>query len=130
MTRTLCKVLGFVFLIVGLAGFAAPNLLGMHLTPVHNVIHLVSGALALYFGYAGSLDAARAFCWAFGAVYLLLGVLGFVAPSLVAGLLGHTMDADAGTLTPDNVVHLLLGAGFLVAAARGIPAPRTGRTTV
>jgi hypothetical protein len=129
MTRTFCKILGFVLLIVGIAGFAMPNLLGMHLTPVHNVIHLLSAALALYFGYAASLDAARTFCWAFGAVYLLLGVLGFVAPSVVAGLLGHTMDMSAGSLTPDNIVHLLLGALFLVAAVRAVPTPRTRRTT-
>ncbi|HEU5251304.1 MAG TPA: hypothetical protein VFW15_15055 [Thermoanaerobaculia bacterium] len=31
MARTLCKLLGAVLLIVGLVGFAMPNLLGMHL---------------------------------------------------------------------------------------------------
>lgn len=106
MTKLICKVLGFVFLLVGLIGFATPHLLGMHLTPIHNVIHLASGALALYFGFAASDAAAHAFCWAFGIIYLLIGVLGFVAPGVVASLLGHGgMNMTAGALAPDNVVH-------------------------
>ncbi|MGH9855929.1 MAG: DUF4383 domain-containing protein, partial [Blastocatellia bacterium] len=73
MAKTICKVLGTIFLVVGLLGFIAPNLMGMHLSAAHNVIHLVSGAVALYLGYAGTLNAARLFCLGFGAVYLLLG---------------------------------------------------------
>ncbi|HEY7511055.1 MAG TPA: DUF4383 domain-containing protein [Vicinamibacteria bacterium] len=112
MVKTFNKVAGVVLLVVGLAGFAMPNLLGMHLTPVHNIIHLLTAALALYMGFAGSLDAARTFSIAFGAVYLLLGVLGFVAPGVVTAVIGHP-PAPAGELTPDNAVHLLLGAAFL-----------------
>ena len=54
MAKTVCKLLGIVFVIVGVAGFVAPHLLGAHLVPVHNLIHLVSGAIALYFGFAGN----------------------------------------------------------------------------
>ena len=49
MAKTVCKLLGAVFVIVGVAGFIAPTLLGAHLSPVHNLVHLVSGAIALYF---------------------------------------------------------------------------------
>ena len=112
MVKSFNKVAGFVLLLVGVAGFAMPNLLGMHLTPVHNIVHLLTAALALYMGFAGSPDAARTFSIAFGAVYLLLGVLGFVAPGVVTAILGHP-PASAGELTPDNAVHLLLGAAFL-----------------
>jgi hypothetical protein len=98
--------------LVGLAGFAMPHLLGMHLTPIHNVIHLLTAAIALYLGFGASLGAARTFCIAFGAVYLLLGILGFVAPNVVAAILGHP-PVSGGELTPDNVVHLLLGGAFL-----------------
>jgi hypothetical protein len=50
--------------------------------------------------------------------------LGFVAPDLVGGLLGHSMPLDATELAPDNVLHVLLGAVFLfvgvaVPSARG-----------
>ena len=54
MFRTLCRVLGVVFVLAGLTGFADPNLLGLHLTPAHNVIHILSGLVTLYVGFAGS----------------------------------------------------------------------------
>ncbi|HVR70372.1 MAG TPA: hypothetical protein VMT87_05955 [Vicinamibacteria bacterium] len=112
MVKTLNKVIGVVLLVVGLWGLAEPNLLGMHLTPVHNVIHLLTAAVALYMGFVASVSAARTFSIAFGAVYLLLGVLGFVAPGLVTSVIGHP-PVGAGELTPDNVVHVLLGGAFL-----------------
>jgi hypothetical protein len=112
MVKTFNKIVGIVLLIVGLAGFAMPHLLGMHLTARHNIIHLLTAAMALYMGFAASVDAARTFSIAFGAVYLLLGVLGFVAPGVVTAVIGHPM-VSAGELTPDNAVHVLLGAAFL-----------------
>jgi hypothetical protein len=108
-------VLGFALLIVGFVGFAEPGLLGMHLTPVHNGIDILSGLLALYLGFAGSGESVRGFSLIFGAIYASLGVLGFLAPSLVGTLLGHSEPIDAGSLTPDNLVHLVLGAAFLFA---------------
>jgi len=77
MAKTICKILGVVFLLVGVVGFASQHLLGAHLTPAHNVVHIVSGVIALYFGFAGSLSSAKAFCLIFGVVYLALGILGF-----------------------------------------------------
>ena len=116
MTKTICKVLGVVFILIGLAGFAMPTLLGMHLSPAHNIIHLLSGALALYFGFAASPANARTFSLVFGAVYGLLGVLGFLAPQLVATVLqAHEAPGPTGSLTPDNAVHILLGVIFLFA---------------
>lgn len=115
MAKTLCKILGVVLLIVGLAGFAMPNLLGMHLTPIHNIVHLLTAAIALYLGFAGSPEGARTFCAVFGAIYLLLGILGFAAPGVVASIIGHPGPVSSGDLTPDNAVHLLLGIVFLAA---------------
>jgi hypothetical protein len=115
MTRRLCQILGAVLLLVGVIGFAKPDLLGMHLTPVHNVVHIASGALALYFGNVAPQNA-RAFCAIFGTVYLLLGVAGMVAPDLVASLLGHGPVGDARMLMPDNLVHILVGGLFVFAA--------------
>jgi cytochrome c oxidase assembly factor CtaG len=111
MAKTVCKILGVVFLLVGLIGFAAPHLLGAHLTPTHNVVHLVSGALALYFGFAGTLSGAKTFSLVFGVVYLALGILGMALGTgddrmwHVAGLL------DLGTA--DHGIHILLGVIFL-----------------
>jgi len=121
MPRLLFRILGGAFLVAGLAGFLSPTLLGMHLTPVHNVIHILSGALALCVGFLGSRDATRSFTLAFGSVYVLLGILGFVLPSVVATLLGHSGSVNARALAPDNVVHLLIGGLFLLAAFVDLP---------
>jgi hypothetical protein len=112
MAKTIAKILGVVFILVGLAGFAMPNLLGAHLNTAHNLVHLVSGALALYFGFAATLSAARLFCIVFGVVYALLGVCGFLL-----GTGGDRMLAIDDLLmlgTMDHVIHILLGAIFLV----------------
>ena len=121
MARTVSRIMGVVFLLVGVAGFAAPGLLGMHLSTTHNVIHLLSGALALYFGFAASPGAARTFCLAFGAVYLGLGLLGLVAPGVVAEIVQARHVDAAPNMTPDNVVHLLLGVVFLAGGLMRVP---------
>jgi hypothetical protein len=110
MAKTVCKILGVVFLLVGVAGFAAPNLLGAHLNPVHNVVHIVSGVIALYLGFAGSLSAAKTFCLVFGVVYLGLGVIGLAMGT------GPDKMWVVGPLhlgTVDHGIHLLLGVAFL-----------------
>ena len=53
MAKLVCKLLGVVFVLVGVAGFVAPGFLGTHLSLAHNAVHLISGAIALYFGFAG-----------------------------------------------------------------------------
>jgi hypothetical protein len=126
MAKTICKLLGVVFVIVGIAGFVAPNLLGAHLSMAHNLVHIISGLLALYFGFAASLSAARGFALAFGAVYLLLGIVGFImgspGTSTIAGMAmedGRLWKVLPGTLelgTADHAVHILLGIVFLAGA--------------
>jgi len=117
MAKTVCKVLGAVFVIVGIAGFVAPQLLGAHLTLAHNLVHIISGALALYFGFAGTGGAARAFCLIFGIVYLLLGVAGWFMGT------GPEHMFNIGTLLMlgkvDHIIHILLGVVFLAGGALG-----------
>ena len=111
MAKTICKILGVVFLLVGVLGFAMPHLLGAHLTPAHNVVHILSGVVALYFGFAGSLSGAKAFCLVFGVVYLALGVLG-----LALGTGPDRMWIVLNTLEfgkVDHGIHCLLGILFL-----------------
>src|SRR5262245_30454066 len=122
MAKAICKVLGVVFLIIGLLGFASPNLLGMHLSGFHNIIHLISAALALYFGFAASPSAARTFSLIFGAIYLLLGALGFIATGAVIRLLqAHHAPGGLRSLAADNIVNLLLGAVFIIAGLARAP---------
>ena len=128
MAKTICKILGVVFILVGILGFLAPGMMGMHLSLMHNLVHLVSGALALYFGFAGTLSGARLFCIIFGVVYGLLGVAGFLlghgAAHGVAGVPAtHHGAADSSLLavlpgslelaSMDHIVHILLGIIFL-----------------
>jgi hypothetical protein len=110
MAKTVCKILGVVFLLVGVIGFAAPRLLGAHLSPAHNVVHIVSGIIALYFGFAGTLSAAKIFSLVFGVVYLGLGILGM---ALGTGdermwMVGPLIFGQA-----DHGIHILLGVIFL-----------------
>ena len=121
MAQATCKVLGVAFLIAGVVGFVQPHFLGFHLTMIHNVIHLASAAVALYLGFAGTVTAARTFCLTFGAVYALLGILGFVAPGLVATVLGHPGPVTSGDLMPDNLFHVVAGAAFLIAGMKAAP---------
>jgi hypothetical protein len=122
MAKAICKVFGMFFLIIGLLGFIFPNLLGMHLSSIHNIIHLISAALALYFGFAASPRAARTFSLIFGSIYVLIGALGFIAPGFVIELLQarHAPSWLPG-LAADNIVHLLLGAIFIIAGLARAP---------
>jgi hypothetical protein len=53
-------------------------------------------------------------------------VLGFVAPGVVAAVLGHP-PVSAGELTPDNLFHAVAGVVFLVAGLAGPRAMPAGR---
>jgi len=129
MAKTICKLLGVVFLIVGIAGFVAPGLLGTHLSLAHNLVHIVSGAIALYLGFAGSASAARTFCLVFGLVYLLLGAAGFVMGQPGSSEIARMTHADPklwkvlpGKLElgqMDHIIHVLLAAVFLLGGLLG-----------
>jgi hypothetical protein len=116
MAKTVCKIVGIVLLLVGIVGFITGDILGLHLTPIHNIIHLATALVALYFGFAGSTKATHSFLQVFGVVYLLVALLGFIAPKVVVSLLmGHAMDdSQVPNLIMDNIVHLLLGVVFMV----------------
>ena len=123
MAKTIATILGAAFILVGLLGFAAPTVLGMHLSTAHNIIHLLSGAVSLYLGLAGSLSAARMFCFIFGAVYLLLGLVGF----LVGDGTDRMLTLIPNSLmfgTMDHIVHILLGAIYIIG---GLMTRDTGR---
>jgi hypothetical protein len=124
MANKIATILGIGFLLVGILGFLMPGMLGMHLTVAHHIVHLATGAVSLWLGLKGSASAARTFCIAFGAVYLLLGVAGFVFGSSADPSAGVPGPSDARMLkvipgvlelgTMDHIVHALLGAIYLV----------------
>jgi uncharacterized protein DUF4383 len=110
MAKTVCKILGVVFLLVGLIGFIKQDLLGAHMTPAHNAVHIVTGAIALYFGFAGTLSAAKIFSLVFGVVYLALGILGM---ALGTGADRMWMVGPLHFGQADHGIHILLGVIFL-----------------
>jgi hypothetical protein len=118
---------GALLVLIGLLGFAAPGFLGMHLSALHNVLLLLSGTVAIYFGLQATPQAARAFCLVFGTLYGLLGLTGFVV-----GGIANTFTIIPGALvlgTMDHAVHLILGStfvavGWLERAATLAPATR------
>jgi hypothetical protein len=119
VNRLLGYVLGIVYLLVGVLGFVVTSgvgfasnqgktLLGFELNPLHNIVHLLVGALLLY-GATRGVGPSRAVNTAVGGVYLLVGIIGL-----------FILDSSANILalnSADNVLHLvsavaLLGAGL------------------
>jgi hypothetical protein len=87
MTQTVARVFGVVFLLVGVLGLVTTPLsmeggLLLGLFPVnvlHNVVHLAFGAWGLLAG--GTLAGATAYCKIAGIAYLVLAVVGVLAPA-------------------------------------------------
>ena len=91
-------IFGFVYLLVGIAGFIPAlggtaalsppsNLLGtFSINVVHNIVHLIIG----FFGISLSRTegGGAAFCGTFGVILIVIGIVGFFWPlSLNASLL-------------------------------------------
>ncbi|GAC1603359.1 MAG: DUF4383 domain-containing protein [Candidatus Saccharimonadales bacterium] len=111
MVRTAAKVLGFVFVLIGILGFfpaLAPNgeLLGIfHINALHNIIHLASGLVALAAGYS-SYKASRTYFQVFGIVYGLVALLGFVyGDNDIVGLVANNV--------ADTFLHVAITAAAL-----------------
>ena len=128
--KRLAQIVGVVFLIAGIAGFIpalCPNglLLGAFaVNGMHNIVHILSGILALAMSF-GTEALARTYFRIVGVVYALVTVLGFVAGG-GGMLMGIVMNIA------DNFLHLafavfFLWAGFLWRSGRlptrGGPAP-------
>ena len=50
MVKNVATYGGLLLVVGGLIGLVAPGLLGMQESVAHNLIHVLSGAMALYFG--------------------------------------------------------------------------------
>lgn len=127
--QTYALLFGAVLLLVGIVGFfvnssfefgsdiEGDNLILFEVNGLHNIIHLASGALGL--ALAKSASGARAYALGFGAVYLLVTLIGFADGETVLGLIPVN--------GADNVLHLAIAATGILA---GIASPEgdTGGT--
>lgn len=122
INRLTAIILGAVLVLVGLLGFVNDPVLGIfEVDAVHNVIHLLTGGVLLAAAFMNNGVHVRMVNITLGAVYLLVAILGFVAPSL----LGSIMQYNAA----DNWLHLFLGVvlvGVGFADRRDVTRPSTG----
>jgi hypothetical protein len=127
--RLVATIFGAVYLLVGLLGFAFTGgvgfvatkgglLLGIfEVNPLHNVAHLLIGAALLIAGLT-RVAAAKAVNTTVGAVYLLLGIVGFFLVGTGANILALN--------TPDHFLHLV---SAIVLLGVGLGAERTVRSS-
>lgn len=80
----------------------------------HNLVHLASGVVGLL--VARSYDGSRAYALGFGAVYLVVTLLGFIAGD------GEEIFNLIPVNTEDNVLHLLIG---IAGVGAGLATPST-----
>ncbi len=120
MLKTASLIFGIFFIVAGVGGFLpalAPAmgdgrmLFGIFMVgPVHNAIHLASGAAALICSFAGAV-AARKYFQIFGIVYLLVALIGFVyGNNPLLGMVEHNK-ADIGLHLAIAAIALFLGFG-------------------
>lgn len=126
--RLVATIFGAVYILVGLLGFAVTSgvafaatsgglLLGVfEVNPLHNIAHLLIGAVLLVAGLT-RVTAAKAANTTVGAVYLLLGIIGFFLVGTSANILALN--------TPDHFLHLV---SAIVLLGVGLAAERTVRT--
>lgn len=50
MVKNVATYGGLLLVVAGLIGLIAPGLISMQPSAAHNIVHVLSGALALYFG--------------------------------------------------------------------------------
>lgn len=113
MARSFSLVLGVLLLVMGLWGIVtgghAHNLMFFGVNATHNLVHLLSGALAIGASLGGE-RYAKLYCLAFGTVYGLVAILGFVNVGAVVTLLNLNM--------ADNLLHLAIAAVCLIVGAQ------------
>jgi len=119
--KTLAYIFGAVFLLIGVLGFVPGvttdgHLLGIFdVSPIHNVIHLLSGIAALGLAMTMGEKGSQLYFRVFGIVYGLVTIIGFIQGNTVLGLIGVNM--------ADNLLHLAITAIALYAGFGMKPQP-------
>ena len=123
MVKTMAVLFGVVFLLIGILGFVPAvtkdeMLLGIfHVNAAHNVVHLLSGAVALFCGM-NSVSASRMYFRIFGVVYGLVAVMGFfVGDGMLLGMISNN---TAVTWLHVAIAAVSLILGFMPARAETV----------
>lgn len=126
--QRVCRAVGWMMMVIGILGFAAPMLMGMHLGFVHSMIYISAGAGALWLGQNGTTRRAVQYSMVGGTLFALLGIAGLVFGQYGISSMGNAADIieDSFLLEVipgwlefgrvDHVVHLALGTVLLLSA--------------
>lgn len=107
------EVVGAVLVVAGIVGFFYSSSFGspgsvddvigvLDVNAWHNIVHLLTGGLGLL-AFASGPRASRTYALAFGAVYIVVAIWGFVIGS------GESILGFIPINTEDNVLHVILG---------------------
>jgi hypothetical protein len=111
--KKIAIIFGSLFVLTGILGFvpaATPDghLFGLfHVNAFHNMVHLITGAIAIAVGLMSD-RAAIYYFRTFGIVYGLVAIMGFMRPNEMILGMAHNM-ADAWLHALVAVVSLMLG---------------------
>jgi len=105
VAKVYCRITGVILLAlvpIGLLQVGIPGVLSVN-EPAEIALHLILGVLSCLAGFTGGAygQLARLYARIFGIVYLVLGVIGFVIPDVIPGV----VHLDTGC----NLFHLVLG---------------------
>ena len=113
MARQYAQIVGILLLVLGLGGLVMGerHLLGaLNIDISEDIVHLITGGLLAYVGFAHRDNRmVRNVVGGLGVLFALIGLLGFIAPTL-GGMV------PSGYTTVDNLTHLVLGALGIAAA--------------
>lgn len=122
--QEICVIMGLALSTLGFVGFVIDNFFVTNIPNTQNALHLGAGAMALWFGFTKA-ETARRFALAMGALYGVLGFLGFIfgASGLPAAGPIHQerflwrpepTTLELGTL--DHTLHLVFAGIFILGA--------------
>jgi hypothetical protein len=107
LAKRTVQVMGAVFLAFGIVGFVAG---AQDFELSHNLLHFLTGVLALTVGLAGTVPLAQIGCVALGGVYVALGVGGMALGEPGTGAWNTGLFTVAWG---DHIFHSLIGLLFL-----------------
>ncbi len=96
--QTWAKVIGVVLILIGLLGFfMGDNVFGFQVNMLHNLVHLVTGAIFAWAGFSAGAPTKKVNTW-LGVIYVVIGIVGFFALQDLLAL-----------NSADNWLHIVIG---------------------
>jgi hypothetical protein len=126
-------LIGAVLVVAGILGFFYSASFGdpgevdavlgvLDVNAWHNIIHIASGALGLL-AFRSGPAASRTYALAFGAIYVVVAIWGFIIGS------GESILGFIPINSEDNVLHVILGVLGIGAYAASAHRAEPGRAT-